>query len=204
MELIRHYFPHLTPRQLEQVTALGPLFTMWNERINVISRKDIGHLYLHHVLHSLVLAKYNAFEPDMRVLDAGTGGGFPGIPLAIMFPDVHFTLLDATAKKTLVAKSVATEIGLDNCTTVHARMEAHTGEYDIVVSRAVSTLSQMMAWTRHLVPAERWIILKGGDPREWRKEIPPQFQLLCTPVQDFFAEPYFEGKYIVDIRRKKP
>lgn len=201
MELIQSYFPELTEKQKKQLTALGPLYREWNEKINVISRKDIEHLYEHHVLHSLALAKYNPFESGMNVLDAGTGGGFPGIPLAILYPEVMFTLLDATAKKILVAKEVAAHIGLENVNGVHARLEEHRGEYDLVTSRAVSTLPQMVAWTGHLVPSQKWIFLKGGDPAEIRKELPPRYNVVCTPVNRYFREDYFSGKYIVDVKR---
>ncbi len=200
MELIRHYFPALTPVQLDQLSSLGSLYREWNEKINVISRKDIDHLYEHHVLHSLALAKYNPFVSGMQVLDAGTGGGFPGIPLAILFPEVHFTLLDSTAKKIHVVQEIARHLGLANITATHARVEEHQGRYDLIVSRAVSTLTQMVAWTKHLVPAGHWIMLKGGDPKELRKELPPRYRLTFIPVKDYFREEYFSGKYIVDIR----
>jgi 16S rRNA (guanine527-N7)-methyltransferase len=201
MELIQTYFPELSEKQKKQLIALGPLYREWNEKINVISRKDIDHLYEHHVLHSLALAKYNPFESGMNVLDAGTGGGFPGIPLAILYPEVMFTLLDATAKKILVAKEVAAHIGLENVNGVHARLEEHRGEYDLVTSRAVSTLPQMVAWTGHLVPSQKWIFLKGGDPAEIRKELPPRYGVVCTPVNKYFREEYFAGKYIVDVKK---
>jgi 16S rRNA (guanine527-N7)-methyltransferase len=200
MELIQSYFRELTERQTKQLTALGPLYHDWNEKINVISRKDIDHLYEHHVLHSLALAKYNPFEPGLHVLDAGTGGGFPGIPLAILYPDVQFTLLDATAKKIHVAQEVAAGIGLENISVVHARLEEHRGKYDIVTSRAVSTLSQMVSWTGHIVPSQRWIFLKGGNPPEIRKELPPRYSVACIAVSTYFKEEYFSGKYIVDVK----
>lgn len=130
----------------------------------MISRKDIDHLYEHHVLHSLALAKYNAIEADMHILDVGTGGGFPGIPLAILFPEVQFTLLDATAKKLHVVNDVATTIGLENVKAIHSRVEDHEGEYSMAISRAVSSLSQLVAWTRHLIPSQHWIVYKGGNP----------------------------------------
>lgn len=201
MELILTYFPDLTERQVTQFRALGPLYEDWNEKINVVSRKDIDHLYEHHVLHSLALAKYNPFEPGMRILDAGTGGGFPGIPLAIMFPEVHFTLLDATAKKIHVVREVVAAIGLENVHPIHSRAEEHEGEYAMVISRAVSSLSQMVTWTRHLVPLQRWIAFKGGEPAEIRKELPPRYQVSSIPVNDYFKEEYFNGKYLVDVKR---
>jgi 16S rRNA (guanine527-N7)-methyltransferase len=199
MELIRKYFPDLPAGQVEKLGQLDALYRDWNSKINVISRKDIDALYLHHVLHSLVLLKYNPFTPGMQVLDAGTGGGFPGIPLAIVYPDVQFTLLDSTAKKIHVVKEVAGALELPNVIPVHARIEAHSGAYDAITSRAVSSLTQMVAWSKHLVPSKRWIILKGGDPRELRKELPPLFRLNFTPVNKYFDEPYFSDKYIIDI-----
>lgn len=202
MELIRKYFPSLSERQYQQLAALEGLYREWNEKINVISRKDIDHLYEHHVLHSLALAKYDPFVVGMRVLDAGTGGGFPGIPLAILYPEVHFTLLDATAKKIHVVREVATAVGLINVESIHARVEDFKGTYDIITARAVSTLTQMVAWSQHLVPSYRWVLLKGGDLHELRKELPPYFEILCTPVQQYFKEDYFFEKYIVDIKRK--
>jgi 16S rRNA (guanine527-N7)-methyltransferase len=202
MELILSYFPDLTAMQVKQLTALGPLYKEWNEKINVISRKDIDHLYDHHVLHSLAIAKYISFEKNMRILDVGTGGGLPGIPLAILFPDVQFTLLDSIAKKIHVVQEISRAVGLENVEVAHARVEDYQGEYDMVISRAVSSLSQMVAWTRHLVPSERWIMLKGGDPIDIRKELPPQFSVTCIPVSKYFREEYFLEKFIVAVARK--
>ena len=201
MELIRKYFPELNEKQLNQFEALGPLYKEWNDKINVISRKDIDHLYLHHVLHSLVLAKYDPFTKSKSVLDAGTGGGFPGIPLAIMFPHIQFTLLDSTAKKIHVVNEVVKALDLPNVTAVHTRVEDHHGVYDVVTSRAVSTLTQLVAWTKHLVPSLHWIVLKGGDQRELRKELPPLYKMIFTPVREYFEEEYFEGKLVVEVKK---
>jgi 16S rRNA (guanine527-N7)-methyltransferase len=201
MELILSYFPDLTEKQQTQLKALGPLYRDWNEKINVISRKDIDHLYEHHVLHSLALAKLNPFKPDMHILDVGTGGGFPGIPLAILFPEVQFTLLDATAKKLHVVNDVATTIGLENVKAIHSRVEDHEGEYSMAISRAVSSLSQLVAWTRHLIPSQHWIVYKGGEPAEIRKELPPRYQVTSIAVSKYFKEEYFAGKYLVDVKR---
>lgn len=202
MELIRSYFPELTSTQADQLTALGPLYKAWNDKINVISRKDIDYLYEHHVLHSLALAKHNPFSAGMSVLDAGTGGGFPGIPLAILFPEVQFTLLDSVAKKIKVVGEIARALRIENINTVHARIEEYQGSYDLIISRAVSTLSQMMEWSKHLVPTQRWIILKGGDPAAFRKELPPYYEIKCIPISQYFKEAYFTGKYIADIKKK--
>ena len=201
MEIIIKYFPDLTDKQLKQLTALGPLYREWNEKINVISRKDIEHLYKHHILHSLILAKYFSFKPGSNILDVGTGGGLPGIPLAILFPEVHFTLLDSTAKKILVATEIAKAIGLENITGVHSRVEDHKGNYDKIISRAVTTLTQMVAWTNHLVPDQHWIIFKGGIPSEIRKELPPRFKVTSVPVTNYINDEYFKDKYLVDVKK---
>jgi 16S rRNA (guanine527-N7)-methyltransferase len=146
-ELIKRYFPELTDHQADQFIQLGSLYPEWNEKINVISRKDIENLYERHILHSLGIAKVIQFKPGTRILDAGTGGGFPGIPLAILFPWTHFHLIDSTAKKLSVVDAIAVEAGLDNVTTEHCRFESHYAKYDFVVSRAVSTLELMVAQT---------------------------------------------------------
>jgi len=198
MELIRKYFSNLTPLQLEQLTALGPLYQDWNEKINVISRKDIQHLYEHHVLHSLAIAKYNPFNTGMNVLDAGTGGGFPGIPLAIVYPEVNFVLVDSIAKKIHVANKVIEALELKNVAAIQSRLEEHQGDYDIITSRAVSTLPQLIMWSKHLA-ARRWIVLKGGTPQEFRKELPPMFDVKSIPVYQYFEGEYFHGKYLVDV-----
>ena len=199
MELIRKYFPGLTSRQLEQLTALELLYREWNEKINVISRQDIQHLYEHHVLHSLAIAKYNPFTPGMKVLDAGTGGGFPGIPLAIFFPDVKFTLLDSIAKKIHVVNEVITSLSLENAKGIQSRLEDYKDPVDIITSRAMSTLSQLTTWSKSS-GVKRWVILKGGAPQEFRKELPPPFIVTSIPVNQYFVEEYFNGKYIVDIK----
>jgi 16S rRNA (guanine527-N7)-methyltransferase len=201
MELIRKYFPELTSKQQDQFAALDGLYNAWNEKINVISRKDIEHLYEHHILHSLAIAKYNVLNPGMKILDAGTGGGFPGIPLAIVYPDVEFTLLDSTAKKIHVANEIIKAISLTNAAGIHSRLEEHLGSYDFITSRAVSTLTQLVAWSKHL-PVKRWIVLKGGNPKEFRKELPPRFDVRSVPVSDFFEEEYFSGKYLVDVTNR--
>jgi 16S rRNA (guanine527-N7)-methyltransferase len=202
MELILSYFPDLPPAQVKQLEAVEALYVDWNQKINVISRKDIDQLYLHHVLHSLVLAKYGALESGMKVLDLGTGGGFPGIPLAILFPEIQFTLLDGTAKKIRVVSEVTTAIGLQNVTAIHARVEDHQDPYDLITTRAVSDLAQTVKWSAHLMSSPRWLMLKGGDPKEFRKELPPVYKVISTPVSQYFKEEYFEGKYIVDVQKK--
>ena len=203
MEQVESFFPNLNPVQKQAFALLDPLYREWNEKINLISRKDIDHLYEHHVLHSLALAKYNPFTEGMNVIDIGTGGGFPGIPLAIMFPHTNFTLLDSTAKKIHVVQEVATTLKLENVIAVHARAEEHRGQYDLIIGRAVSTLSQMVAWTKHLAMKERWIILKGGDQKEIRKELPPLYRIAFTAVNDYFPGDYFKEKWIVDVQKNQ-
>ncbi len=202
MELIRKYFPELSEETFHQFELLDAIYRNWNEKINVISRKDIDHLYEHHVLHSLAIAKLNPFKKGMEVLDFGTGGGFPGIALAIMYPEIKFTLLDSMAKKIKVVVEVSAELKLENVTVVHARAEDHKGRYDIVVSRAVSTVSQMIAWSKHLVPAQKWIMLKGGDANEIRKETRPNYATKLIPINQYFDEPYFSEKYLVTVQKK--
>ncbi len=197
MELIDRYFPELDDEKRNQLVALGPLYTEWNEKINVISRKDIDNLYLHHVLHSLALVKSGQIRSGMKVIDIGTGGGFPGIPLAIMYPDVQFTLLDATSKKINVVREVAAALNLQNVIPVHARAEEHKGEYDLVMSRAVTSLKQLVVWTKHL--SHHWLCLKGGSQRDMRKELLPIFKMSFTPVNTYFSEAYFLEKWIVEV-----
>ena len=197
MELIDRYFPDLDAEKRNQLAALGPLYTEWNEKINVISRKDIDNLFLHHVLHSLALVKSGKITSGMKIIDVGTGGGFPGIPLAIMYPDTQFTLLDSTTKKIKVVSEVASSLNLQNVIPVNARAEEHKGEYDIVLSRSVSSLKQLVVWTKHL--SHHWLCLKGGDQREMRKELLPIYKMKFTPVNEYFSEEYFLEKWIVEI-----
>jgi len=170
LKLIIRYFPNLSAQQVHQFELLGKLYPEWNAKINVISRKDIENLYERHVLHSLGIARVINFKPGTKILDAGTGGGFPGIPLAILFPEVHFHLVDSTAKKLAVVKAIAGETGLNNITTEHRRLEDHRGLYDFVVSRAVASLEEMVQWVWKNVKKdgvndiENGILyLKGGE-----------------------------------------
>lgn len=202
MKLIEKYFPHLSEQQHSQLAALDALYHEWNERINVISRKDIDNLYEHHVLHSLAIGKLLGLKAGTRVLDFGTGGGFPGIPLAVLFPDCEFTLIDGTGKKIRVAQEVARSIGLTNCTALHHRGEEERGQYDFVVSRAVMPLPQLARIVKKNISREQRnampngiICLKGGDLSEEVKAYRNVVQL--TPLSTWFEEEWFKEKYCI-------
>ncbi len=202
MDIILKYFPKLSEKQRGQFAALSDLYNDWNSKINVISRKDIGALYEHHVLHSLAIAKAIRFRPGTKVLDLGTGGGFPGIPLAIMFPDASFKLIDGTGKKILVVKEVAKAIGLENCEAEQLRGENETGKYDFVVSRAVMPLPDLAQLVeknigntqRNSLP-NGLICLKGGNINE---EIKPYKHVVdVTEISTMFDEEWFKQKYLI-------
>ena len=204
-ELISKYFPHLSAPQQEQFARLDGLYREWNAKINVISRKDMDNLYLHHVLHSLAIGKAIRFKNGTRILDFGTGGGFPGIPLAILFPQCQFRLIDGTGKKITVAKAVASDIGLQNVEAIHRRGEEETSKFDFVVSRAVMPLPDLAKIVRKNIRHEQrnaspngLICLKGGTLVE---ELKP-FQRIAEviPLTDFFDEEWFkEEKKLVYI-----
>ena len=169
MDILKKYF-HLTPHQEQQFAALGELYPEWNQKINVISRKDIGNLYEHHILHSMAIAKVINFQPGTRVMDIGTGGGFPGIPLTILFPETHFTLIDSIGKKIRVAQEIAAAIGLTNVDIRQLRAEEEKGKYDFIVSRAVMPLGDLKKLVQKNIAKEQknaipngMIVLKGGD-----------------------------------------
>jgi 16S rRNA (guanine527-N7)-methyltransferase len=199
---IFNYFPNLTSRQKEQFEALDELYRDWNAKINVISRKDIDHLYLHHVLHSLAIANVISFRPGTTILDMGTGGGFPGIPLAILFPECRFRLIDSTRKKILVATEVAAAIGLENTEAFHRRGEEEKDKFDFVVSRAVMPLPDLMKIVRKNISKSQHnalpngiIVLKGGDLEE---ELRPFAKTVeRTDISDFFDNEWFEGKQVI-------
>ena len=199
MDKILKYFPNLTDKQKEQYTALFDLYKDWNSKINVISRKDIDNLYEHHVLHSLAIAKILRFQPGTTLVDVGTGGGFPGIPLAIMFPECKFHLVDSIGKKVRVAQEVAQAIGLKNVTFQHERMENVKEKYDFVVSRAVMPLADLVKLVKKNVAQKGQnalpnglICLKGG---ELQHEVAP-FKNISTlyNISEFFSEEFFETK----------
>ena len=209
-DIILKYFPDLTDCQQEQFEALDTLYNDWNAKINVISRKDIDQLYEHHVLHSLAIAKAVRFRPGTRILDFGTGGGFPGIPLAILFPDCEFKLIDGTGKKIHVAQEVSQAIGLTNCTPEHLRGEDEKGQYHFVVSRAVMPLPDLVKIVRkNIIHQQRGakadtvvnalpngiLCLKGGD---LQTETRPFRNIVeTTDINSFFAEEWFRQKYVI-------
>lgn len=204
MNEILKYFPRLTDLQKEQMEALYPLYTDWNAKINVISRKDIGNLYERHVLHSLGIAEVIRFKPGTRVMDLGTGGGFPGIPLAILFPEVSFHLVDSIGKKIRVATDVAGSIGLKNVTLAHARVEEIKQAYDFVVSRAVMPLREQVNLVRKNIAREQHnalpngiICLKGGELEH--ETLPFRHKATVWDLKDCFHEEFFQAKKVVHI-----
>jgi 16S rRNA (guanine527-N7)-methyltransferase len=199
---IFRYFPSLDQTQREKLAALKSIYEVWNSRINVISRKDMDDFYIHHVLHSLAIAKIISFLPGTRILDVGTGGGFPGIPLAIIFPETEFMLLDSIGKKIKVVTAVAEELGLRNVVPLQKRAEEENGKYDFVVSRAVTEFTAFVKLTSKNISAESRnsvgngiIYLKGGDFESELGRIKSNVRI--WNISDFFAEPFFETKKIV-------
>lgn len=201
MELINRYFPELTETQLKQFAALSGLYKDWNLKINVVSRKDIDELYLRHVLHSLGIARVQEFLPGSRILDVGTGGGFPGIPLAILFPETQFVLVDSIGKKIRVVDEVKQGLGLENVKTINDRVELVSGTFDFIVSRAVAQMETFVRWIRGKVSVDNRhdlkngiLYLKGGDLTE---ELAPFAHAQVFRLSDHFSEPFFETKAVV-------
>lgn len=204
MEQILKYFPNLTERQIEQFRMLDELYHDWNSRINVISRKDIDNLYEHHVLHSLGIADYIRFKPGTEIMDLGTGGGFPGIPLAIMFPECKFHLVDSIGKKIKVCTAVAEALGLENVTTRHCRAEEEKRQFDFVVSRAVMPLMDLIKIIRKNIKKEQknalpngLICLKGGELD--KETMPMKNHVTISSLSDVFHEEFFETKKVVYV-----
>ena len=205
MDCINKYFPNLTAEQSERFAALDDLYHDWNAKINVISRKDIDNLYEHHVLHSLAIAKVIRFRPDTRIMDFGTGGGFPGIPLAIMFPEAQFHLVDSIGKKIRVCNEVIEALGLKNVTTQHARVEeVKLPKFDFIVSRAVMPLADLLKLSQRLIARggknampNGLIALKGGELQHELHAV--RQETIITPISTFYTEDYFAGKQVVYV-----
>ncbi len=206
MELILKYFPNLTEIQKQQFEQLQELYEDWNLKINVVSRKDIEELYLRHVLHSLGIAKIQAFLPGSQILDVGTGGGFPGIPLAILFPEVQFHLVDSIGKKIKVVEEVVAGLQLQNVKTTNARVETVSGKYDFIVSRAVAQMETFVHWINGKIAKKNLherrngiLYLKGGDLTE---ELKIYTTATVFPLSDYFEEDFFETKSVVHLPLK--
>jgi len=206
MQEITTYFPDLTETQIEQFTALKGLYTDWNAKINVISRKDIEELYTRHVLHSLAIAKVQPFEPGASILDVGTGGGFPGIPLAILFPETNFYLVDVIAKKIKVVQEVANGLGLTNVRAEQKRAELIDEKFDFIVSRAVTNMPDFVKWVKDIIKKKQLhelkngiLYLKGGDLSEELADFPKATEY---NLADFFSDEFFETKKVVHLPLK--
>jgi 16S rRNA (guanine527-N7)-methyltransferase len=202
--IILKYFPQLTEKQKDQFKQLGPLYQEWNNKINVISRKDIENLYINHILHSLAIAKVISFHPGATILDVGTGGGFPGIPLAILFPESEFHLVDSIGKKITVVNEVAQAIGLQNLNAEQIRAEQVPYKYDFIVSRAVTRMQEFYGWVRTKAKKESEhtldngiLYLKGGDVTEEMDELKKPYAVYG--LTDFFKEEFFETKKIIFV-----
>ena len=203
-DIVKKYFPNLSEKQLEQFELLFPLYTEWNEKINVISRKDIEHLMLHHVLHSLAIAKIIDFRPGTEILDVGTGGGFPGIPLAILFPECQFLLVDSIGKKIKVVEEIAKALGLLNVQAKHARAEDIDQDFEFVVSRAVTRITPFYYWVRKKISPNHFhamrngiLYLKGGDLTEELEEFGKKHKLF--DISTYFEEDFFETKKVLYV-----
>ncbi|HOY20294.1 MAG TPA: 16S rRNA (guanine(527)-N(7))-methyltransferase RsmG [Haliscomenobacter sp.] len=207
MQVILDYFPNLSAQQQAQFAQLDALYREWNAKINVVSRKDIDSLYAHHILHSLGIAKVINFKPGAEILDIGTGGGLPGIPLAILFPETQFTLVDGTGKKILVVKEIVQALGLTNVEAHHARAEELKRQFDFTVCRAVTTLDKLCAWSWPLIKRKQQhalpnglITLKGGDLKEEIAALPKGTYVDKIPLSRFFKDPFYEEKYAVYVQ----
>ncbi len=207
LQLLLKYFPDLSEKQKAEYAELEDLYKHWNAQINVISRKDIDELYIRHVLHSLGIAKVQAFKPGAEILDIGTGGGFPGIPLAILFPETQFTLVDSIGKKIKVVNEVIAALELENVTGIHERAEKIKGQFDFIVSRAVTRMKPFYNWTKGKIKKDSIhelkngiLYLKGGDLEEELAESKLRYKLYELP--NFFEEDFFETKKVVYIERQ--
>lgn len=208
IDIIRRYFPDLSAEKLTQFGQLGNLYREWNDKVNLVSRKDIDHIFDHHILHSLAISKYVSFKPGSRILDLGTGGGLPGLPLAIFFPDCKFHLVDARAKKIMVVNDIIDQLDLANVTATHKRVEELKTKYDFIVSRAVAPMTQLMLWSQKLflnieknaIP-NGFILLKGGDIKQELKDAKVSTVADVEELSQYFEEEWFITKKLVYIQR---
>ena len=203
-ESIKHYFPNLSTEQINQFNSLYGIYKDWNAQINVISRKDEENFYINHVLHSLAISKIIEFKPNTKVLDIGTGGGFPGIPLAILFPETDFTLVDSIGKKIKVVNEVALSLGLKNVTGIHERVEKIPGRFDFIVSRAVAPLADLLFWTKDKLDSENkndipngWLCLKGGDLNDEIAKVKKHIR--TYEISGWFQEDFFDTKKVIYV-----
>jgi 16S rRNA (guanine527-N7)-methyltransferase len=203
VKIIQTYFPDLNDLQQQQLQQLHGLYADWNQKINVISRKDIDALYERHVLHAMGIAKVVSFAPHAKILDVGTGGGFPGIPLAILFPETDFYLVDSIQKKIGVVNAVAAAVGLTNVQATHQRAEQVEGKFDFVVSRAVTQMPRFVEWVQHKISSTQQhdlangiLALKGGDLAEELQSFP---KAISYPLANYFQEEFFDTKYVVHL-----
>ena len=207
MEEILKYFPHLSQEQQEKFMRLGDLYKEWNQKINVVSRKDIDNIYPHHILHSMAIAKFITFREGAEILDLGTGGGLPGIPLAILFPETSFWLVDGTRKKISVVNEITSQLELNNVKAMHIRAEELKHRFDFVICRAVASLDKLVHWSTRLIKTKEQhaipnglITLKGGDLHSEVKALPRGFYTEVVPLTDFFEEDYFSEKHLVYVQ----
>lgn len=207
LDLLHKYFSGLSSRQTQQLEQLGPLYREWNQKINVISRKDIDNLYVHHILHAMAIAKVVDFAPGASVLDLGTGGGLPGIPLAILFPETQFLLIDGTRKKLKVVDAIREATGLENVKTRHIRAEELRQRFDFVVCRAVARLDKLVEWSLRLLHDKQQhalpnglITLKGGNIQPELRSLPGGHYVEVFPLSDFYEEEYYQEKYAIYVQ----
>lgn len=208
MEKLKQYFPELSEEQIDLFTRFMPLFKEWNDQINMVSRKDIDNLEVRHVLHSLAIAKFMPFNSGATIMDLGTGGGFPGLPLAIFFPETEFILIDSRGKKIMVVNEIIQELGITNVRAIHGRAEETKYQVDFVVTRAVAKMDKLFNWTRrhlkrkhsHIYP-NGIIALKGGDIKAEMKEVPGKPYWEAVPIREYFDEVEFDDKKVVYLQK---